>query len=73
MIVTIRDLRTIPGFSPRPGFCASGGRRWFAAHGLDWSGFVKHGIDESLLRATGDALGIALADWAVKRAAQEAR
>ena len=67
MIVTTRDLFTVPGFSPRPGFCRSGARDWFRAHGLDWRDFVAHGIDADKLAATGDALALALVDWARKR------
>lgn len=72
MIVTMQDFRTIPGLSRRAGYCSAGGRAWFAAHNLDWTEFVKHGLDESVIRATNDALGIALADWAVRRAAAAA-
>lgn len=68
MRVTIADLRTIPGFSPRRGFCARGGRDWFAAHGLDWADFVREGIDEVELLAADDALGAALVEWAHTRA-----
>lgn len=67
MIVTTRDLFTIPGFSRRPGFCRGGARRWFAAHGLDWSGFVKQGIEAEILVATGDAMALALVEWARTR------
>lgn len=69
MIVTLADLRTIRGFSPRPGFCAAGARTWFVAHGLDWRDFVRGGIDEAQLLATGDALAIALVNWSHERAA----
>lgn len=70
MIVTIQDLRTIPGFSPRPGFCARGGRAWFERYDLDWSAFVRDGIDERTLTGTGDGLALALVQWAHERAAQ---
>jgi hypothetical protein len=69
MIVTMEHFRTIPGLSPRAGLCARGGRDWFARQELDWGDFVRNGIDDSVLRATGDGLAIALADWA---AAEEA-
>lgn len=45
--ITITDLR-------RAGHCASGIRRWFEAQGLDFRDFLKNGIDEETLRATGD-------------------
>ena len=64
MIVTTRHLFTIPGFSPRPGFCRGGARDWFRAHGLDWDDFVRNGIAHEAMEATGDALGLALVAWA---------
>ncbi|MET3652471.1 hypothetical protein [Dyella japonica] len=69
MIITTRDLFTIPGYSRRPGFCRSGARAWFEANGLDWSDFVKHGIDAAVLEANGDAMALAVVTWARKRAA----
>jgi hypothetical protein len=70
MIVTTRDLFTVPGYSKRAGFCRNGARQWFAAHDLDWTDFVKHGIDAEILKATGDALALMLVAWACKRAEQ---
>lgn len=70
MIVTTRDLFTIPGFSRRAGFCRNGSRRWFRAHGLDWTDFIKHGIAAETLEATGDGLALALVKWARQRAEQ---
>ena len=58
MIVTLDHLRRVPGFGARPGFCAQGGRAWFARHGLDWSAFVREGIEAEVLEATGDALAL---------------
>lgn len=77
MIVTTRHFFTIPGFSARPGFCRDGGKKWFAAHGLDWADFVRNGIEAERMAATGDALGLALVAWAREceereRAAREA-
>lgn len=69
MIVTTRDIFTIPGFSKRRGFCRGGARNWFRAHDLDWSDFVKHGIEEEKLLAVGDAFAIATVKWARARAA----
>lgn len=60
MRVTVAHLRSVPGFSPKPGFCLSKGRAWFRRHGLDWRVFVREGIDEAELEATGDALALAL-------------
>jgi hypothetical protein len=38
------------------GYCVLGARDWFRRHGLDWRGFVRNGIPETDLLATGDAL-----------------
>lgn len=70
MIVTTRDLFTIPGYSKRPGFCRGGARQWFHAHDLDWSHFVAHGINAEVLEATGDGMALALVAWARKRTGQ---
>ena len=64
MIVTLAHFRTIPGNKAKPGYCAPAGRVWFERFGLSWRDFVMDGIDADLLRATGDALGIALVEWA---------
>lgn len=64
MIVTLGHLRRAPGFGVRPGFCAQGGREWFAYYGLDWSAFVRDGIDAEALEATDDALGLHLVAFA---------
>lgn len=66
MIVTLAHLRSIPGYGPRPGFCASGSRAFFKRHGLDWDSFRRTGIEADELAATGDALAIALVEWARK-------
>lgn len=74
MIVTTRHLFTIRGFSKRQGFCRGGARNWFRAHGMDWTDFVKQGIEAEKLEATGDALALALVKHArecTARAAQE--
>lgn len=73
MIVTIRHLRTIPGFSKRAGFCANGSRNWAAAHGIDWGDFVRHGIAIEKLEAINDAFAIALVKWARECAARDAQ
>lgn len=42
------------GGGPRSiGWCASGCRAWFAAHGLHWGRFLQEGIEEEALLATG--------------------
>lgn len=72
MIVTTKHLFTIPGFSPRPGFCRGGARDWWRQHGLDWGDFVRNGIAAEKIEATGDALGLALVAWARECEAREA-
>lgn len=64
--VTREHVFTIPGFSPRPGFCRGGARRWFRRHGLDWSTFVREGIDAATLEAIGDEFALATVAWARK-------
>jgi hypothetical protein len=73
MRVTIDHFRTVPGFGPKPGFCASGGRAWFKRHRLDWSAFVKGGIDAEQLLATGDGLAQALVAHAHQQEATRGR
>ena len=60
MKVTVAHLRSVPGYSPKPGFCLSQSRAWFKRHGLDWRDFVRNGIDAAALEATGDALALAV-------------
>ena len=64
MIVTLAHLRRVPGFGAQPGFCAQGAREWFAYYGLDWSTFVRDGIEADVIEATGDALGLHLVAFA---------
>ncbi len=64
LIVTLAHLRTIPGFSARGGFCRRGAHSFFLKHGLDWSRFIREGIPAAQLEATGDAMALALVNWA---------
>ena len=64
MIVTMRHARTIPGFSAKPGFCASGLRAFAHRHSIDLREFARNGIAAERLEETGDAFAIALARWA---------
>ena len=50
-MITINDVRA-------SGHCARGARVWFEAHGLDFRDFLKNGIGEDKLLATGDAMAI---------------
>lgn len=70
MIVTLDHVRRTPGFGVRDGFCAQGGREWFAFYGLDWGAFVRDGIEAEVLEATGDALGMRVAAFARAEAAR---
>jgi hypothetical protein len=51
MKVTIRDLRRLK-------ICSNGARKFAERHSLDWSEFVKNGIDEQTLEQTNDAMAI---------------
>ncbi len=64
MRVTLDHLRRVPAFGARPGFCAQGAREWFACYCLDWSAFVRDGIEAEVIEATGDALGLNLVAFA---------
>ncbi len=56
MQIHAHHLYSVPNFNGGTGYCAAGCREWFAAHGLSWSDFVAHGIEEAELAATGDEL-----------------
>lgn len=64
MIVTFRHMRTIPGFSDKPGFCRDKSKAWAKRHGIDYRDFVRNGIDAAVLEATGDGFALALVAWA---------
>ena len=49
MIITMRHIR-------EANYCARGARLFCANHGIDWSDFVKNGIDESELEGIDDAM-----------------
>jgi hypothetical protein len=67
LVVTTRDLFTIPGFSTRRGFCRGRSGEWAKRHGIDWKDFKRNGIDADVLLATGDGFALALVEWARKR------
>ena len=58
--ITVSDLR-------RLGYCAAGQRQWFKDNGMDFMGFIKHGLPTADFLAQGDAL----AQEAVDRLTQE--
>lgn len=49
VIVTRQDMITASQ-------CSCGGREFFARHGLDWSDFLKNGIDANKLREINDEM-----------------
>lgn len=53
--ITITDIR-------RCGHCPSGIRRWFESYDLDFRDFLKNGISEEDLLATGDGLAQQVVD-----------
>lgn len=57
IMVTMRDIRAAR-------MCSSGARRWFAENGIDWTEFLKRGVPVERLEATGDALGLKVAEVA---------
>ena len=57
MIITMRDIR-------RAKMCSIGARAFFIRHGLDWSAFLKQGIDSDKVLATGDAMAIRVVEVA---------
>lgn len=48
MIIRVHHVR-------RAKLCSKGMRAWFARYGLDYGSFLKNGIAEEALLATGDA------------------
>jgi len=64
LIVTTKHLFTIPGYSRRRGFCRDGARMFCAANGIDWRDFVRNGVSADRLLKTGDAMALALVEWA---------
>lgn len=60
----MEHMRQVRGFTAKPGFCARGIRVWFGRHGLDYSDFLKNGIDEEQLLKTGDPMAAAVVEQA---------
>jgi hypothetical protein len=48
-IITHRHCREL-------GYCNRGLREWFSREGLDWSGFLKYGIEADTLRLFDNAM-----------------
>lgn len=54
VIVRPDDLHAI-------GYCNRGARAWAMRYGLDWAQFVINGLPVEVIEATGDAMGLRLA------------
>ena len=72
LIIWPRHLYSVP-VGGRVGYCASGARAWFAAHGLSWADFIAHGIPAATMVATGDPLALALVAHAQEQEANHGR
>lgn len=57
MIITMRDVRAAK-------MCSRGARKFFERHNLDWSDFIKNGIDAEKLLSTGDAMAVRVVEVA---------
>lgn len=60
MTITMNDV-------VKAGHCASGARRWFHDHGLDFHDFMKNGIPADLFISNGDALSEQVVRHTLKR------
>lgn len=63
MIITTKHARSVMGPS-QTGYCAKGMRLFAERHGLDFALFCKHGVDESVLLETGDAMALLVVEEA---------
>ncbi|OCG15999.1 hypothetical protein A9G24_01245 [Gilliamella sp. App6-5] len=53
--------------------CSSGGRAFFKRHGLDWSDFLKNGIDAEILIKINDVMANQVIEQARRRIWAEAK
>lgn len=72
LIITMAHFRSIPSRTGI-GYCARGGRQWFAARGLDWADFARNGISAETLLATGDGFALAIVEHARQQQVEAAR
>lgn len=56
-------MKIHPEHFTKIGYCRRGSRRFFQRHRLDWSTFLKHGIEADVLRATRDAMAVRLVEF----------
>jgi hypothetical protein len=57
MTIFMRDIR-------RAKMCSRGARDWFALHNLDWSAFLKSGIESDVLIETGCPMALKVVEAA---------
>ena len=62
MKITLVDVRALQ-------YCNSGVREFCKKHEIDYSSFIKNGIDANELQATNDAMAVALREHAKQREA----
>lgn len=65
MKITTKHIFSIPGYSKKDGFCRRGLKKWCARYGFKPREFLQ-GVDSERVLATGDALGIAVVEWAAQ-------
>lgn len=64
MKIKISDARKL-------GYCSIGMRRFAEHHNLNWSAFLKEGIEEEVLLETGDVLAVNLVNTFHKNRGEE--
>lgn len=60
MIIRMRDIRAAR-------MCSKGARGWFERHGLDWSDFIKNGVEAQKVLDTGCPMGRKVVEAASER------
>jgi len=60
MKITLEHVRNVQGFSKKGGICWRKQREWLVRHGINPRDFLKHGVDEEVLLATGDPVAEAI-------------
>jgi len=68
--VTLAHARSLYGHA---GYCSRGMRAFAERHGLDWERFLREGIPEEDLLATGDAMAQAVVEHARRMRRMEKR
>lgn len=56
-LVTMKHVR-------QAGMCSSGARKFFESRGLNWSDFLKNGIESEKIVATGDGMALKVVEVA---------